>query len=199
VPLAGSGGPRGRVTPAAQLPLGVAGEREVVDIVLLAKLRLAEVRDAVEALLPPPMALIDLHDVWLGAPAAPAAVVAADYRIEIGGVDVAWLTAAAAALVAAPTLPRQRRREKSPGDYDLRPLILDLAAAVPAAGAVPGSTAVLRVRLRHSTDAVGRTDEVVAALREAPAPPLPAALEVLAVVRERLVMGDDVEDAARAM
>ena len=43
LPLAGEPG-RGRVVPAAQLPLGISGEREFVDVVLAARLPAAEVR-----------------------------------------------------------------------------------------------------------------------------------------------------------
>ena len=196
LPLAGSGRARGRVALAAPLPTGVAGEREIVDVTLYRRLTLREVRAALSATLPPSIELVDLHDVWLGAPSAAAIVVAADYRIEIAGGDVAWLDAACTALLAAATLPRARRREKKPGQYDLRPLLASLAAAAPAGGASARCEAVLRARLRHSMDGVGRPDEVLAALGDPPAPPARAALEVLSVVRERFVMEDDPDGAA---
>jgi radical SAM-linked protein len=193
LPLAGEPG-RGRVAPAAQLPLGIAGEREIVDVVLVARLPVTEVRERVRAGLPPTVELVDLHDVWVGAPSASAALVAADYRVEVAGVSPLGLRVAAEALLAVSALPRERRREKKTQAFDLRPLILSLsvAAVLPPAGSSPGAaTAVLRTRLRHRPDAVGRPEDVLAALAEPPAPPLGGEVRVLQIVRERLLTRDD--------
>jgi radical SAM-linked protein len=193
LPLAGRGGPRGRVTPAAQLPGGVAGKREVVDIQLRQRLPLATVRDSIRGALPPGIALVDLHDVWLGATAAPAAVVAADYRLELLGCDAGWAVQAAGQLMQAPALPRTRLREKKPTVYDLRPLIVDLRVDLDLA-AIDGNQrpiVVLRTRLRHNAQGVGRPDELLAALAEPPAPPAPASLACHSIARDRLVLEDD--------
>ncbi len=189
LPIAGESASRGRVAPASPLPLGIAGEREVVDVVLAERMPVASVRDAIAAALPRGWSLVGLHDVWLGAPAAPAAVIAADYRVVVAGPSRIRLEAAARELLAAATLPRERRREKRTTAYDLRPLLLALETR--AAGAA-GIT--LWMRLRHGPDAVGRPEEVVAALGEPPAPPLEAPAEIVAIVRERLVLADDADD-----
>lgn len=193
LPLAGEPG-RGRAVPAAQLPLGIAGEREIVDVVLAARLPAADVRERVRAGLPPLVELVDLHDVWVGAPSASAALVAADYRVEVAGVSPLGLRVAAEALLAVATLPRERRREKKTQTFDLRPLIISLSvtAVLPPAGAGGDApTAVLQTRLRHRPDAVGRPEDVVAALAAPPAPPLGGEIRVLRIVRERLLTGDD--------
>ena len=89
------------------------------------------------------------------------------------------------ALLGAASLPRERRREKKTTAYDLRPLILGLEVR-----ASDGMGVTLAMRLRHAPDAVGRPEEVVAALGEPPAslgePPT-----VRSIVRERIVMADD--------
>ena len=185
---------RGRVVPAAQLPLGIAGEREIIDIVLSTRLSAVEVRALVRASLPPPVELIDLHDVWVGAPSASAALVAADYCVEVAGVSPLSLAAATEAILAAAALPRERRREKKTQEFDLRPLILSLTidAVLPAgAGRADPPSAILEVRLRHDTGAVGRPEDVVAALAVSPAPPLDTEIRVLTITRERLLTGDD--------
>jgi radical SAM-linked protein len=186
LPLASDGGGRGRVVPAAPLPLGIAGEREVVDVLLAERLPVATVRDGVRSALPSGWRLVGIHDVWLGAPAAPAAVIAADYRVVVAGAARIQLEAAARELLAATTLPRERRREKRTTTYDLRPLLVALETRAATAAGV-----VLWMRLRHGPEAVGRPEEVVAALGEPPAPRLEDPLEVVGIVRERLALGDD--------
>ncbi|HSW42489.1 MAG TPA: TIGR03936 family radical SAM-associated protein [Patescibacteria group bacterium] len=186
LPLAGEEGGRGRVAAAAALPVGVAGEREVVDVYLSERLPARVVRAAVVAALPAGRALVDLHDVWLGAPSAPSAVVAADYRVLLEGPPRWAIEGAVLALLGATALPRERRREKRTTVYDLRPLILRLEVRTS-----DGTGVMLAMRLRHASDAVGRPDEVVAALGEPPAPPLPVAPATRSVVRERILMVGD--------
>ena len=193
LPLAGEPG-RGRAVPAAQLPLGIAGEREIIDVIVGERLAIGTVRERVRAGLPPSVELVDIHDVWVGAPSASAALVAADYRVELAGVDAPSLRVAVAAILAASTLPRERRREKKTQAFDLRPLILSISVAAalpPVDGATDAPVALLRVRLRHRPDAVGRPEDVVAALGTAPAPPLGEELRVLRIVRERLLTEDE--------
>ena len=193
LPLAGDPG-KGRVVPAAQLPLGFVGEREILDVILGARLTLVEVRERVMAGLPAPVELVELHDVWVGAPSASAATVAADYRVLLAGVPAPELRLAAESLLAASVLPRERHREKKTQSFDLRPLILaiSVSAAVPPAGAAPDApSTLLRVRLRHRPDAVGRPEDVVSALGEPPAPPLGGEIRILGIVRERLLLAGD--------
>jgi hypothetical protein len=193
LPLAGDPG-RGRVVPAAQLPLGFVGEREILDVILGARLTLVDVRERIKSALPASVELVELHDVWVGAPSASAAVVAADYRILLAGVPAPVVRLAAESLLAASTLPRERHREKKTQSFDLRPLILALSvsAAVPPAGAaLDAPSTLLRVRLRHRPDAVGRPEDVVSALGEPPATPLGGEIHVLGIVRERLLLAGD--------
>ena len=188
LPVAGEGVGRGRVMPASPLPVGVAGEREVVDLYLVERLPAATVRAAVAAVLPAGLSLVELHDVWVGAPSAPAGVVAADYRVHVAGPPRWVIEGAVLALLGAVTLPRERRREKKATAYDLRPLIFGLEVR-----GSDGSGVTLAMRLRHASDAVGRPEEVVAALGEPPAAPLPVPLAVRSIVRERIVMADDAD------
>jgi len=186
LPLAGEGVARGRAVVAAPLPLGIAGRREIVDLLLTERLPVEAVRGALALALPAGWSLVDLHDVWVGAPSASAALVAADYRVVVAGAPRWAVDVAARAILGAAALPRERRREKQTTGYDLRPLILALDVGVADAAGV-----ALTMRLRHAPDAVGRPEEVVAALGEPPAPPLAAPLVVRSIVRERLVLADD--------
>ncbi|HYN49187.1 MAG TPA: DUF2344 domain-containing protein, partial [Candidatus Nanopelagicales bacterium] len=102
--VAGEGAGRGRVTPAAPLPLGVASEGEVVDLFLAERLPAWAVRAAVAAVLPAGASLVDLYDIWVGAPSAPASVVAADYRVLLAGPPRRAIEGAVLALLGAAAL-----------------------------------------------------------------------------------------------
>ena len=61
----------------------MAGEAELVDVVLTERLTLAEVRARLAGHLPDGDRLIDLFDVWLGEPPLAARLAAADYRVDL--------------------------------------------------------------------------------------------------------------------
>jgi hypothetical protein len=69
--------------------------------------------------------------------------------------------------------------------YDLRPLLVDRAVAE----AGPPTVIVARTRF-HPELGTGRPEEVVAALGDA----LGAPIDVASVVRERLVLADELDD-----
>ena len=187
LPLAAGAGGRGlRITQAAPLPLGIAGEREVVDIYLSERLPIAEARARLVAALPAGVTLVDLHDVWLGAIAAPAAVRGAEYRLDAQGAPRAAVEAAVARLLAARSLPRERRRERRTVPYDLRPLVDRLEVSRWEDTEPGGPAGILVMRLRHTSDATGRPEEVLAALAEEIGTPL----AVRSIVRERLLLDE---------
>ena len=174
-----------RIALAAPLPIGVSARRELLDVWLVAVLEAWRVREALEPHLPPGHSIVGLANVWLGAPPLPGRVVGADYLVELeGAVDPAALRAAAARIVAAAALPRERAKGGGVKRYDLRPLLGDVV--------VEDAGPDLAVRFRTLADpelGSGRPDEVVAALGDEVGEPL----AVRAVVRERIVLsGDDV-------
>ena len=130
LPLVGGdlGRGRARIAFGAPLPVGMAAERELIDIVLTESWPVWRVREAVTPYVPPGWRLIDLYDVWLGGPPLPGRVAAADYRIELDPApDAAALAAAAAELVAARRLARQRLKGEKTVDYDLPPRLMSVA------------------------------------------------------------------------
>ncbi len=186
------GGRRGRSAVVFGAPLGVSmpAEGELLELVLTERWPRWRVREALEPALPTGWSLVDLVDVWLGAPSLPAAVAGADYRITLAGsVDPHLLALAGEALLAAPTLMRQRPKGDPGVTYDLRPLLVGIRVG---AARLPGSPCVLRVRvLLHQTLGSGRPEEVVAALGERLAIPL----TIESTVRERVLLADDLWDA----
>jgi radical SAM-linked protein len=174
IPVATSEGfsPRPKLVFAAPLQLGMLAEHELADLFLAERLTAPDLRDRLAAGMPRGYRVVDLHDVWIGDPALAPQLAAADYRMTLLNVERARLESAAACLMAAERLPRERRKEARAIPYDLRPLLLDLrpGPADPAAlppDADPGNAAGLWMRLRHSQDrGSGRAEEVVAALAD---------------------------------
>jgi hypothetical protein len=110
--------------------------------------------------------LLGVEEVPPTWPSLQAAVRFAEYRVTVQTAEsLVALQERLAALLAAPSLPRQRLREEQVRRYDLRPLIADLRLERWDAG-----EAVLFLRLQTDERATGRPDEVLAALGLAEAP-----------------------------
>lgn len=180
LPVAVDGRGRPRVAFAVPLPVGFEARAERFDAYLTDRIRAVDVRDALVAVGPPDHPIAEVHDVWLGATALPAAVAALDYLVTVAPTaEPGRLAAAADALLAAPLLERTRTKGGTTRTYDLRPLLIDLRAP-------DGSAVWTRLRADPALG-VGRPDEVVAALRER----LGGELALTAGVRERIWLVDE--------
>jgi radical SAM-linked protein len=178
--------PAGRVRPriafGAPIPAWLEVEREFADIFLTEFVPIWQVREGLTAHLPDGWRLVDLHDVWLGGPALAGQVAAADYRIVLTGGDGAAIATAAAGLLAATELPRERLKGGSAVRYDLRPLLADISVVD------DGPPVVLLARTRFDPVlGTGRPEEVVAALGDAAG----TSLVVTSLVRERLILAEE--------
>jgi radical SAM-linked protein len=165
----GPGSARPKAVFGPPIPVGAVGDQELLDVYLRERVALAEVEERLRPVVPAGCELLEVHDVWVGAPALPAAVVAVDYRVEIavepavlpGALDL--LRGAAATMLEARTLPRTRARGGRVRDYDLRPMLLDLRVVQLAEDRLG---VAMRLRVDPAAGA-GRPDEVVRALLEA--------------------------------
>jgi radical SAM-linked protein len=177
--------PKPRVVFGAPLTVGMAAERELIEVVLAERLPAWQVREALAGRLPDGWSLVDLADVWLGGPALAGRVAAADYRVVLSGLsDAAALERAAGTLLAARSLPRERAKGDILVRYDLRPLLVDIQLVD------AGPPSVVRIRTRfHPELGTGRPEEVVLALAAAAGSPL----KIEAVVRERVLLSDDLD------
>jgi radical SAM-linked protein len=191
LPIEGGRGPGSRrrspIGLGPPLPAGVRGDRELADVVLVERLSIADVRRPLEGAMPGGTRLVDLYDVWLGAPSLASQVVAADYLVVLedkgGCPGGAALSHGADALLGAATLLRRRARAGGRDvAYDLRPLLADLSVED------RGPTPLLRIRTRFDSErGAGRLDEVLAALTEvAGGPCVPRS-----IVRERILVAED--------
>ncbi len=188
LPLVSSESTRGRsrVSFAAPLPVGMAAERELIDVVLTERWPVWRVRDALDRRIPSGWRLVDVFDVWLAGPPLAGRVAAADYRIELGRQpDARELARAASELMSAPRIPRERRKGDGTVSYDLRPLLSTVSVDV-------GPPPVVRTRTRFDPElGTGRPEEVIGALGDL----LGVSLEVRAIVRERLLLDEDLAEA----
>jgi radical SAM-linked protein len=191
IPVAQTEGdrPKPRISFGAPLPVGMAAEGELIDVILTERWPAWRVREALMDRIPEGWRLIELIDVWLAGPPLAGQVAAADYRIELASAadapDAPAIANAAAQLLAATSLPRERTKGGGSVTYDLRPLVLGVSID-------DGPPVVVRTRTRfHPERGTGRPEEVLAALGDELGRPLQA----VSIVRERLVLSDDLGPA----
>ncbi len=160
LPLAYSQGfhPQPRLTQACPLPLGLLSRAEMLDIWLESEQDPGEVLHQLQPALPPGLEVQHIEPVDLKAPALPNQVVSSDYTaLLLFGVDREQLKQGIAGLLAAGSLPRERRGKA----YDLRPYIEGLEL-LPETDANGHTSLTMRLSARES--ATGRAEEVLLAL-----------------------------------
>ena len=145
--------PRARLNLASALPLGVVSEAELLDFWLDEALPTEAVAKALAQNSLPGLEIKTIQAVSLSEKALQEQMAASDYEIQFYDAQPReLLEEKVAALLAAESLPRERRRKS----YDLRPLILSLQVITLADGE-PG----LQMRLNAAPGATGRPDEVL--------------------------------------
>lgn len=164
IPMAYSQGfnRRPRLQMAAPLPLGYTSDCELVDIWLKEEMTPEQVAAQLTPTMPPGIVLNGIAEVALKQAALQTLTREATYRVTLpfAEVDSAEIAHRIDALLARQQVLRQRRGKKYRGkQYNLRPLILDLAPAPPEDDAP-----VLTMRLQLSEGKAGRPDEVLAAI-----------------------------------
>jgi radical SAM-linked protein len=176
---------RRRIAFGAPLPIGMAANAELIDVVLTERWPAWRLREALTEHLPAGWRLLDVQDVWLAGPPLAGRVAAADYRVVlVGSVPAELLRSAAEELLAAPNLPRSRARGDGSVEYDLRPLLIDVAIE-------EGPPVIVTTRTRfHPELGTGRPEEVVAALADRVAQPL----EASSIVRDRVILAEDLTE-----
>jgi radical SAM-linked protein len=175
IPLAYSLGfhPQPKFQLASALPLGFSSRCEMADMWVDTD-ELDDLQFRLQAALPSGLIIHQLEKVDERAPALQTQVIAAEFEVTLlDEVDTETLTRRLSTLIAAESLPRERRGKA----YDLRPLIetLTLTLAVSVS---------LHLRLTAREGATGRPEEVLAAL-EIP-------FETTRIERTRLIFAEPV-------
>jgi len=149
--------PHPRISVGAPLPVGFAGERELLDVYFDAALDSQELAERLRGELPAGLTLHRAEAVPLEAPALPSQVVAADYVVSFFE-PASDLEERVKRLMAAESLPFTRVRQGKEIRFDLRPRML--RAEVQERGGQP----VLLLRLTLGTSGAARPEDVVSAL-----------------------------------
>ncbi|MSQ36624.1 MAG: DUF2344 domain-containing protein [Dehalococcoidia bacterium] len=164
LPLAYSQGfsPHPRLALAAPLPVGIIGERELLDLFLEQAVAPAEARELLVAASPPGFAVVDVDEVGERLPSLQSVVRAARYEVAFaaGTVDAASLRARVDALLGLAALDWEEARGEGEQTrrYDLRAAVLGLAVRE------RGETLVLEMHLSLEEGRTGRPVSVLAAL-----------------------------------
>jgi radical SAM-linked protein len=171
IPMAFSAGftPHPKISYLGAAPTGAASEAEYVEIGLAERRDPEQVRAALDAALPPDVAVLECIEAGEGTGSLADRIDASRWRVELPGVALPDLERAVAAFLASDVVTVARRTKNGLRDVDAR-------AAVPGASASEeAGCAILDVVVRQVTPAV-RPDDVLAALAAVAdlRPPLPA-------------------------
>ncbi len=164
LPLAYTQGfsPHARLSLAAPLPVGVLGERELLDLWLDPPVAPDAAGQQLAAAMPPGIGVIAVEEVSDALPSLQSSLLAARYAVALPtDVDVGALRARVAALLARDTLDWTEERGDKTRRYDLRAAILDLAVVDAVS---PATGAVLTMRLSLGEGRTGRPSQVLLAL-----------------------------------
>jgi radical SAM-linked protein len=170
VPMAFSAGftPHPKISYVGAAPTGTASEAEYLEIGLAEARDPEEVRAALDAALPPDIAVLECVEAAEGGGSLADRIEASSWRVELPGTDPAPVAAALAAFLARDQVLVPKRTKSGLKDVDAR------AAVTSASVAGEPGCAILNMVVRQATPAV-RPDDVLAALAAVAdlRPPLP--------------------------
>jgi len=176
LPLAYSHGfhPQPRIQFASALPVGVAGEREMLDVWLTRRIEPDIWIEPIARNLPPGFTILDLREVDLRLPAMQASLRQAIYRVCWQDIREEELLARVEAILARDEILRPRFK-KPHKTYDLRPRILAIES-------LPESPGCVRMTLQAGSQNNARVSEVIDAMGLSEMPHT--------ITRERLILDE---------
>ncbi len=179
VPMAYSAGfsPHPKISYANAAPTGTASEAEYLEIGVAAPCDPLDLRDRVDAALPPGLDILEVVEAHT--PDFVQRLEASRWRIELRGVSQEEAGAAVATLLASEGVIVERLTKNGMRRFEVLPALLEAqvspeSSAPMSDGVAAPPCAILLVVLRQATPAV-RPDDVLSALRSVAglAPPVP--------------------------
>lgn len=164
--------PHPRMSAAAPLALGHTGEREILEIALREELPTEEVRQRLQAAVPPGIAILSVDAIPGQIKSAASRVRSATYRVSLPA-DVPDIGSRLAELLTRDALPIEEERDGKIRRRDLRPLILSLEATGPG---------TVRMVVRLNSDGSTRPEQILNLLS------IP--MEGVEIVREQIELAD---------
>jgi len=160
LPLAYSQGftPHPKIAFASPLPLGFIGECEVMDVTLDERVDVDDFRARLKPESSDDLAVVDIAEVALTVPPPQAALLWADYRVDVTGIGLPEADAAIGSFLGRSEFPWTEERKDKAKTYNLRSAVASLSAAA-ADGAVR-----LDMRLQADQEMTARPEQVVAAI-----------------------------------
>lgn len=160
LPLSYSQGftPHPKLAFASPLPMGFTSEREVMDVTLDERVELGEFTARLREEATDDLSVVVTQEVALSSPPPQAAMLWADYRLVLEGVDPGEAEEAVRAFLAQEEMPWREERGERIREYDLRQATADLSSR-----ALDGGVE-LRMRLRADQELTARPEAVVAAV-----------------------------------
>jgi len=155
LPLAYSQGfhPQPKIYLASALPLGFSSRCEVLDMRLKNEIAVEGLRARLQGAVPSGLEILEIEQVDENLPALQTQLIAAEYEVVFTEpIDGSDLTGRVTGLLAAGSLPRERRGKS----YDLRPLIEAISVSTDAASQI-----LMQMRLTARAGATGRPEEVL--------------------------------------
>lgn len=176
--------PHPKVSYANAAPTGTGSEAEYLEIGLVERRDVQELRSRLDESMPPGLDIVEA--VEARTPDFTDRLEASAWELRLGGVAEAEAERAVRAFLAAESVEVERRTKKGLRTFDARSAVASLTSADPASatggdGRGQEPCAILRLVVRHLTPAV-RPDDVLSGLRATAdlAPPVPAAVTRLA-------------------
>lgn len=163
--------PGPRLNLACALPLGFTSQAEILDAWLDHPFPLEDVRQSIEPVLPPGLAILGMSVIDDHAPALQTQVISTEYVITFLD-DVPDLDERVSRIITTQQIMRQRHAKQ----YDLRPLVEALEIIPPT----PSGNLRLRVQLAAREGATGRPEELIDEMG--------VRFETTRVHRERLIL-----------
>jgi radical SAM-linked protein len=155
--------PHPKVSYAGAAPTGVASEAEYLEIGLAEVRDPEQVRQALDAALPPGLDVVEV--VEAAPPGLAERIEASHWRVALPQVAVDAAAAAAAAFLALDSAPVEKVTKDGRRTVDARSPVLVLRVSEAEEPDIEGRCAILDVVVRHVTPTV-RPDDVLTALRE---------------------------------
>ncbi|HMO53151.1 MAG TPA: TIGR03936 family radical SAM-associated protein [Tepidiformaceae bacterium] len=160
LPLSYSQGftPHPKLAFASPLPMGFVAEREVMDVTLDERVPIEQFACRLRSEATADLSVVDVMEVALSAPPPQAAMLWADYRVELPGVAEGAARKAVDDFLRLESLPWREERGERIREYDLR------QATAHAGVQSCGAGCELRLRMRADQELTARPEAVVACL-----------------------------------